>query len=74
MSAGVQARIIAASAYLDVAPTVVEVARDLNINPPTEQVSALDATQQKAAEELAEQWNLGGSMQRAISALRIPRG
>jgi len=74
MSAGVQARIIAASAYLDVAPTVVEVARDLDITPPTQPVSSLDATQQKAAEDLAERWNLGGSMQRAISALSISRG
>lgn len=74
MSAGVQSKIIAASAYLDVAPKVVEVARDLDINPPTIPVSALDTAQTDAATALAEQWNLGSSMQRAISALGIHRG
>lgn len=69
MSSGVQAKVLAASEYLDVAPTVVEVARNLNIEVPAEPVRALDATQTAAAEALAEQWNLGGSMQRAIAAL-----
>ncbi|WP_404472527.1 5'-3' exonuclease H3TH domain-containing protein [Microbacterium aerolatum] len=69
MSSGVQAKVLAASEYLDVAPTVVEVARNLNIEVPEEPVRALDATQTAAAEALAERWNLGGSMQRAIAAL-----
>lgn len=69
MSAGVQAKVLAASDYLDVAPTVVEVARNLNIEVPSEPVGALDETQVEAAEALAAQWNLGGSMQRAIAAL-----
>lgn len=69
MSSGVQAKVLAASKYLDVAPTVVEVARNLNIEVPAEPVRALDATQTAAAEALAQQWNLGGSMQRAIAAL-----
>ncbi|WP_194419894.1 5'-3' exonuclease [Microbacterium abyssi] len=69
MSSGVQAKVLAASEYLDVAPTVVEVARNLNIEVPVEPVRALDDVQTTAAEALAEQWNLGGSMQRAISAL-----
>ncbi|MCK3770537.1 5'-3' exonuclease [Microbacterium aerolatum] len=69
MSSGVQAKALAASEYLDVAPTVVEVARNLNIEVPAEPVRALDAARTAAAEALAEQWNLGGSMQRAIAAL-----
>jgi 5'-3' exonuclease len=69
MSAGVQAKVLAASDYLDVAPTVVEVARNLAIEVPSEPVSALEDARIAAAETLAEQWNLGGSMQRAISAL-----
>ncbi|GEK86854.1 5'-3' exonuclease [Microbacterium aerolatum] len=69
MSSGVQAKVLAASEYLDVAPTVVEVARNLNIEVPAEPVRALDAARTAAAEALAEQWNLGGSMQRAIAAL-----
>jgi 5'-3' exonuclease len=69
MSAGIQAKIMAASDYLDVAPTVVEVARNLNIEVPAEPVRALDSARIEAAGVLADQWNLGGSMQRAISAL-----
>lgn len=69
MSTGVQAKIVSASDYLDVAPTVVEVARNLNIEVPSDPVGALDHAQVEAAEALAEQWNLGGSMQRAITAL-----
>ncbi|MGO2748089.1 5'-3' exonuclease [Microbacterium sp.] len=74
MSAGVQAKILAASAYLDVAPTVVEVARGLDITPPADPVTALDTASADAATALAEQWNLGSSMQRAIAALNIQRG
>ncbi|HWK78000.1 5'-3' exonuclease [Microbacterium sp.] len=69
MSAGVQAKVMAASDYLDVAPTVVEVARNLSIEVPADPVRALDPQQVEAAETLAEQWNLGSSMQRAIAAL-----
>ncbi len=74
MSAGVQAKVIAASDYLDVAPTVVEVARGLDIAVPATPARALDAAQTASAEELAAQWNLGSSMQRAIAALDRPVG
>lgn len=74
MSAGVQAKVIAASDYLDVAPTVVEVARGLDVAVPASPVRALDAAQTASAEELAAQWNLGSSMQRAIAALDRPVG
>ncbi len=74
MSAGVQAKVIAASDYLDVAPTVVEVARGLDIAVPATPVRALDAAQTASAEQLAAQWNLGSSMQRAIAALDRPVG
>lgn len=74
MSAGVQAKVIAASDYLDVAPTVVEVARGLDVAVPAFPVRALDAAQTASAEELAAQWNLGSSMQRAIAALDRPVG
>lgn len=66
MTAGVRAKILAASDYLDVAPAVVEVVRTLDLPavdarlraPDAAQVAALDAT-----------WNLGSSLQRAVSAL-----
>lgn len=69
MSAGLCAKIIAASAYLEVAPTVVEVAKSLDIAPPAEAVHALDPSEADAATALAERWNLGSSMDRAIAAL-----
>lgn len=69
MSAGLCAKIIAASAYLDVAPTVVEVAKSLDITPPADAVRALDPSEADAATALAEKWNLGSSMDRAIAAL-----
>ncbi|WP_309105169.1 5'-3' exonuclease [Microbacterium sp.] len=69
MSAGVGAKILAASTYLDVAPTVVAVARDLDITPPGIALRALDPAEADAATALAEQWNLGSSMTRAVAAI-----
>ncbi|MFT4259767.1 5'-3' exonuclease [Microbacterium sp.] len=72
MSAGVRAKILAASAYLDVAPTVVEVARALDI-PPIPPRPALDPARIDSANALAERWNLGGSMSRALDAVATLR-
>ncbi|HWV50581.1 MAG TPA: 5'-3' exonuclease [Microbacterium sp.] len=69
MSSGLQAKILAADAYLDVAPTVVRVACDLDIVVPTAPLGHLDAAAQDAAVALAETWNLGTSMTRALAAL-----
>ncbi len=69
MSAGVSAKILAAAAYLDVAPTVVAVATSLPITAPGTPLRALDPAEQDAADALAEKWNLGGSMTRAIAAV-----
>jgi 5'-3' exonuclease len=69
MSAGVSAKILAAAAYLDVAPTVVAVATSLPITAPGTPLRALDPAEQEAADALAERWNLGGSMTRAIAAV-----
>ncbi|PCE14169.1 5'-3' exonuclease [Microbacterium sp. SZ1] len=69
MSAGVRAKVLAASAYLDVAPTVVEVAKDLDITAPVEPLLPLLPDEVDAALALAETWNLGGSMTRAIAAV-----
>ncbi|WP_102192684.1 5'-3' exonuclease [Microbacterium aurantiacum] len=69
MSTGVGAKILAASAYLDVAPTVVEVARNLSIEVPGVPLRMLDPAEADAAAALAEKWNLGGSMTRAVAAV-----
>ncbi|WP_298866449.1 5'-3' exonuclease [uncultured Microbacterium sp.] len=69
LSAAVTARFAAASDYLDVAPAVVQVVRDLDVTAPDAPVRALDPAQADAAEQLAAQWNLGTSMSRALAAL-----
>ncbi len=69
MSAGVRAKFLAAGAYLDVAPTVVAVATDLDIDVPDIALRPLDPAEADAAADLAERWNLGTSMVRAMAAV-----
>lgn len=69
MSAGVRAKILASSAYLDVAPTVVAVAKSLPITDPGIPLHELDPAEADAATALADKWNLGGSMARAVAAV-----
>ncbi|WP_314096611.1 5'-3' exonuclease [Microbacterium foliorum] len=69
MSAGVRAKILAATDYLDVAPTVVAVASDLDIEAPGDALRPLDPAEVDAATAVADRWNLGSSMTRAIMAI-----
>ncbi|MCR2792497.1 5'-3' exonuclease [Microbacterium sp. zg.Y625] len=69
MSATVASRILAAADYLDVAPTVVKVVTDLDIEQPSSRLGAPDAATRAAAESFAERWGLGTSMKRALDAL-----
>ncbi|MFJ4045515.1 5'-3' exonuclease H3TH domain-containing protein [Microbacterium sp. NPDC089987] len=69
LTATAATRFSEASDYLDVAPTVVKVATDLDISVPGHALGALDDAARDAAEALAEKWNLGTSMSRALSAL-----
>lgn len=66
MSAGLQAKVLAASAYLDVAPRVVEVVRDLPLPTVDGRLAAVD---DGALEGLGEKWNLGSSLTRAAAAI-----
>lgn len=73
MSAGVRAKLLAALPYLAVAPTVVEVVRDLDLS---DDVALADAAlepitddRRSAALALAVEWSLGTSMDRALSAI-----
>ncbi|SDO61382.1 5'-3' exonuclease [Microbacterium sp. ru370.1] len=59
-------KITAAADYLEVAPTVVRVARDLELAPFDDRLGSVD---EHAATALAEKWNLGSSMTRALAAL-----
>ena len=69
MSAGVRSKVLAAAPYLDVAPKVVAVATDLAVTAPVDALRPLDPSEVDAATALAERWNLGGSMSRAVAAI-----
>jgi 5'-3' exonuclease len=69
MSGGVANKILAASDYLDVAPTVVRVATALPIAVPEQRLRPLDAAETATAVAVSERWNLGASMARALEAL-----
>jgi hypothetical protein len=62
-----RAKILAASDYLDVAPTVVRVARELELASYDDRIRPVD---EDGATALADTWNLGSSMTRALTALR----
>jgi 5'-3' exonuclease len=69
MSAGVRAKLTAASGYLDVAPRVVEVVRDLELAPFDATIHPVEGDRRARLEELASEWNLGGSVARVLAAL-----
>jgi len=69
LSATMRARITGAADYLAVAPTVVEVVRDLEFAPFDARLRPLDADGVAEIERLAGDWNLGGSAQRVLTAL-----
>lgn len=69
MSAGIQARVLAGADYLEVAPTVVQVVRDLPIADVDTRLHPLDAAARDSAEDLAARWSLGSSMTRVIEAI-----
>ncbi|WP_405372690.1 MULTISPECIES: 5'-3' exonuclease H3TH domain-containing protein [unclassified Microbacterium] len=66
MSAGVQRKILAAADYLAVAPTVVNVVRDLDLAEPD---SRLRAPDDDAVTAFADVWGLGSSATRAAQAI-----
>jgi len=61
-----RAKIAAAAEYLELAPIVVRVARELELAPFDDRLGPVDRSD---AETLAERWNLGSSMTRALAAL-----
>lgn len=69
MSASVRAKILAASDYLRVAPTVVAVVRDLELAVPDTRIRPLSAEALSAARSLATDRGLGGAADRALRAL-----
>ena len=72
--AGRQAkRLAAAGDYLSVAPTVVRVVRDLDLSGVELQLSTWDDERQRAWSAHAKRWGLGGSAERAATALTALR-
>lgn len=69
MSAGIRAKIAAGADYLEVAPTVVEVVRDLDLSVADTTLRPLTSHDREEAAGLAERWALGGAMTRVIEAL-----
>lgn len=67
MSAGVRGKLAAAADYLEVAPRVVRVVRDLDLGDVDGRIRAAEAD---AVERLAESRGLGSSLGRAAAALR----
>lgn len=75
MSAGIRAKVAAASAYLDVAPTVVEVVRDLDLPDVESRLAPVTGGARDLLEQLATEWNLGGSVGRVLGVLdAVPAG
>ncbi len=71
MAAGVRARILAGLPYLEVAPTVVEVVRDLDVGAFDARLHALTDEERRDAADLAERRGLGTAMGRLVAALSV---
>ncbi|MEJ1155322.1 5'-3' exonuclease [Microbacterium marmarense] len=69
MTPGVRNKILAASDYLDVAPKVVEVVRDLELADVDSRLAPLASAELDTAQALGEQWSLGTAMSRITTAL-----
>lgn len=69
MAANMRARIVAAADYLKVAPTVVEVVRDLELPEFDARIRSGTPQQATELERLSEEWGLGSSLQRARDSL-----
>ena len=69
MASGLRGKLVAAASYLEVAPTVVAVARDVQVEPFDSKLRALDDDMRATVEGAGEQWGLGGSVTRVLAAL-----
>lgn len=74
LSATMRARFSAAADYLLVAPSVVEVVRDLELGEFDGRIRPLDTVHLADVDRMANEWNLGGSAQRVLRALGNEQG
>ena len=70
LAKGPRAKILAAAEYLEVAPAVVNVVRDLKLPAFDARIRTLTPEQETDIQRLSEQWGLSSSMERALAALR----
>ncbi len=74
LSASVRSKLAAAADYLEVAPTVVKIVRDLELPTLEEsgaQLHPVEGDSRAELERLATDWNLGGSVKRLLEALDL---
>ena len=69
LSVGIRSKLRAAADYLSVAPTVVRVARAVDLPNVDARLRPLEPAALTAVEQLAEQYGLGSSMTRVVAAL-----
>jgi 5'-3' exonuclease len=70
LAKGPRAKILAAADYLEVAPAVVNVVRDLKLPAFDGRIREFTAEREAAIQSLSEKWGLSSSMERALTALR----
>ncbi len=69
LSASVRSKINSSAAYLQLAPRVVAVARDLDLGEVDARIHTVDIERHNKLNSLSEKWGLGGSLERALRAL-----
>jgi len=70
LAKGPRAKILAAAEYLEVAPAVVNVVRDLKLPAFDARIREFSAEQEAEIQRLSDQWALSTSMERVMTALR----
>ncbi|HEY7044685.1 MAG TPA: 5'-3' exonuclease [Nocardioidaceae bacterium] len=68
LATGVRSKILAAADYLDVAPKVVAVARDLKLPTVDSRIKPIGEESEEVLTTLQETWGLGGSVTRVVEA------
>jgi 5'-3' exonuclease len=74
LASGVRSKLLAASDYLAVAPTVVEVVCDIDLPDFDDQIRPLDDDRLADVARLGKKWGLGSPLTRVLAALEEAAG
>ena len=74
LAKGPRAKILAAADYLEVAPAVVDVVRDLELPEFDARIREFSPEARPPSRALSEQWGLSSSMERAVKSLSAVSG